>query len=242
MSRLRSLMSAVLLPLAASLGACGGGGGGDSLAPGPSNTYDIAAGVSWLVAHGMQANLAVSGSVTVNGVAMPLTGTGTLALAVGAADTFNSVNVVTQVQTLNATVVSGGQAVTVSSAVSDHYDPATFAFLGETSSSEYDVAQSPIAFPTMVTPGSSGTLGTLSRYTDNNQGVSLGTAQISYVVKAPISASAPAVVELTNAVYDTHGALVETEVRDYSLTTANVMLLESSTVQQGTDTLTVTVQ
>ena len=114
--------------------------------------------------------------------------------------------------------------------------------LGETSTGEYDVASTPITFPTMVMSGSSGTLGTLSRYTDSTQGVSKGTAQISYLVKAPVDASAPAVVEFTNKVYDTHGALQETEVRDYSLTTANVMLLVSSTVQDVNGTLTVTVQ
>ena len=242
MNRLRSVLCAIVLPLAASLGACGGSGGGDSLAPGPSNTYNIAAGVSGLVTKGMKANLAVSGTLTVNGTPLPLTGTGTLSLAAAVAGTFNAATVQAQAETVSVTVVAGGQSASTSSTVTDYYDPATFALLGETSTGEYDVAQSPITFPTMVTPGSSGTLGTLSRYTDNTQGVSVGTAQLSYVVKAPVNASAPAVVELTNAIHDTQGALVETEVRDYSLTTANAMLLVSSTVQKGTDTLTVTVQ
>jgi len=241
MNRFRLVLCAILLPMAALLGACGGGGGGDSLAPGPS-TYDIAAGVSGLVTKGMNANLAVSGSLTINGVPLPLTGTGTLALAPATTGTFNGAAVKTQAVSINVTVVAGGQSASSSSIVSDHYDPTTFALLGETSPGEYDVAQSPIVFPAMVMAGSKGTLGTLSRYADSTQGVSLGTVQISYLVKAPVNASAPAVVELTNTAYDTHGAIFETEVRDYSLTTANVMLLVSSTVQKGTDTLTVTVQ
>ena len=190
----------------------------------------------------MQANLTASGTVIINGVALPLTGTGTLSLAPGAAGTFNGAAVQTQAESIAVTVVAGGQSASTSSTVSDHYDPATFALLGETSTGEYDVASTPITFPTMVMAGSSGTLGTLSRYTDSTQGVSLGTAQISYLVKAPVDASAPAVVEFTNKVYDTHGALLETEVRDYSLTTANVMLLVSSTVQDVNGTLTVTVK
>ena len=241
MNRLRRLMSAIVLSLAASLGACGGGGGGNSLAPGPS-TYDMAAGVSGLVTHGMTANLAASGTLTVNGAPLPLTGTGTLSLAPATAGTFNGATVQTQAVSINVTVVAGGQSASTSSAVLDHYDATTFALLGETSAGEYDVAQTPIAFPATVMAGSNGTLGTLSRYTDSTQGVSLGTVQISYLVKAPVDASAPAVVELTNKAYDTHGAIFETEVRDYSLTTANVMLLVSSTVQKGTDTLTVTVK
>jgi len=241
MSRLRSVLCAIVLPLAASLGACGGSGGGSSLAPGPS-TYDIAAGVSGLVTHGMQANLTASGTVIINGVSLPLTGTGTLSLAPGAAGTFNGTTVQSQAESISLTIAAGGQSASTSSTVSDHYDPATFALLGETSTGEYDVASTPIAFPTMVMSGSSGTLGALSRYTDSTQGVSKGTAQISYLVKAPVDASAPAVVEFTNKVYDTHGALQETEVRDYSLTTGNVMLLVSSTVQDVNGTLTVTVK
>ena len=232
--------STIVLPLAASLCACGGGGDGNSLAPGPSS-YDIAAGVSGLVTHGMQASLAVSGSVTLNAVALPLTGTGTLSLAAGTAGTFNGAAAQTQAESISATVVAGGKSAAYSSSESDYYDPATYALLGETSAAEYDVASAPIAFPAMVMAGSNGTLGTLSRYADSTQGVSLGTVQISYLVKAPVDATAPAIVEITNKVYDTHGALMNTGVRDYSLTTANVMLLVSSTVQNGTDTLTVTV-
>ena len=241
MRLLRFVMVAFVLPAASSLGACGGGGGGNSLAPAPSS-YDIAAGVSGLVQHGMQAGLAVSGTVTLNAVALPLTGTGTLSLAAGTAGMFNGAAVQVQAESVSATVVAGGQSEAYSSSVSDYYDPTTYALLGETSDAEYDVAQSPITFPAMVMAGSSGTLGTLSRYADSTQGVALGTAQISYLVKAPVDASAPAVVEFTTKVYDTHGTLSDTEIRDYSLTTANVMRLVSSTVQNGTDTLTVTVQ
>ncbi len=188
----RFVMSAIVLPLAASLGACGGGGDGNSLAPGPS-TYDIAAGVSGLVTHGMKANLAVSGSLTVNGVLLPLTGTGTLTLDPATAGTFNGAAVQTQAVSINVTVVAGGQSASTSSTVLDHYDATTYALLGETSPGEYDVASAPIAFPAMVMAGSNGTLGTLSRYADSNQGVALGTVQISYLVKAPVNASAPAV-------------------------------------------------
>ena len=241
MRLLRSVMPAIALPCLVLLGACGGGGDGNSLAPGPS-TYDIAAGVSGLATHGMKANLTVSGTVTVSGVAVPLTGTGTLSLAAAVADTFNGAAAQTQAETVSATVVAGGQSAPYSRTVSDHYDPTTYALLGESSPGEYDVAQTPITFPATVTAGSSGTLGTLSRYTDNTLGVSLGTVQISYLVKAPVDANAPAVVEFTNRFFDTNGAMSATAVRDYSLTTANVMLLVSSTVQEGTDTLTVTVK
>ncbi len=72
-----------------------------------------------------------------------------------------------------------GQSAPYSTNVTDYYAGSEGAFLGEASSGEYDVAQSPIVFPTMVVGGSSGILGTLSRYTDNTMSVSLGTEQVS---------------------------------------------------------------
>ena len=232
---------AVALPLIFSLSACGGGSGGTTLGPGTS-TYNIAAGVSGLATHGMKANLVVSGSVTVGGAAVPLSGAGTYSLAAAVTGTFNGAAAVAQVGSVNATVTAGGPPSSYLRSVTDYYDPGSFALLGAASTGEYDVAQAPIAYPTMVAPGSSGTLGTLSRYTDETLSVVLGTAQLSYVLTAPATAGAPATVEFTQKFYDTHQAVTATEVRDYSLTATNTMLLVSSTIQKGTDTLTVTVK
>jgi hypothetical protein len=126
--------------------------------------------------------------------------------------------------------------------VVSYHDPGTFALLGEKSNSEFDVAQAPITYPTMVMAGSSGVLGTLSRYQDMTLSTSLGTTQVSYMVKAPASTSAPATVEITDKVMDTSGALKATDVTVYSITSTNTMLPVSASVQIGSDTLTFTVQ
>ena len=232
---------AVALLLIFSLSACGGGGDGATLGPGPS-TYNIAAGVSGLATHGMKANLIVSGSVTVGAVAVPLSGTGTYSLAAAVTGTFNGAAARAQVGSIYATVIAGGASSSYLRSVTDYYDPGIYALLGEASTGEYDVAQAPITFPTMVAPGSSGTLGTLSRYTDETLGVVLGTAQLSYVLTVPATAGAPATVEFTQKFYDTHQAVTATEVRDYSLTATNTMLLVSLTILKAPDTLTVTVK
>ena len=231
----------VQVALMVSLGACGGGGGGSSLSPGPA-TYNLAAGVSGLVTKGMNANLAISGTLMVKGVATAVTGTGTLALAPAVKAMFNGASAVSQDETVSGTVSGGGQTAPYSANVVDYYDPSTYAFLGETSAQEYDVAQAPITYPTAVMAGSSGALGTVSRYTDNTLGVSLGTSQLSYTIKAPVNASAPATVEITNKIYDTKQALLETDVTDYSLTSTNTMLLVSASAQVNSETLTFTVQ
>ena len=71
---------------------------------------------------------------------------------------------------ISATVTAGGASSAYLRSVTDYYDPGTFALLGEASTGEYNVAQAPITFPAMVAPGSSGTLGTLRRYTDETVG------------------------------------------------------------------------
>ena len=230
----------ILLPLIATLSACGGGGGSSTVGPGPS-TYDLAAGVSGLVTKGMKANLAISGTLTISGVVTPITGTGTLALTAAASGMFNGASALSQSETVSGTVTGGGQTSPYSASVVGYYASSTFAFLGETSAQEYDVAPAPITYPTSVMAGSSGVLGTVSRYTDSTLGVALGTAQMSYAIKAPVNTSSPATVEFTDKIYDTKSALVETDVTDYSLTTANAMLLVSASVQVGTQLLTFTV-
>lgn len=230
-----------LLPPIVSLNACGGGGGGSTLAPEPTS-YDLAAGVSGLVTKGMKANIALSGTLTIGGVATPVTGTGTVTLTAAASGTFNGVAALSQSESVSATITGGGQSVAYSTNIVDYYDPNTFALLGEVRAPETDVAQAPITYPTTVMAGSNGVLGTLSRYADKTLGVVLGTTQISYVIKAPADSKSPATVEFTDKIYDTHQALQATDVSDYSLTSTNTMLLVSAAVQVGTDSLTLTVQ
>ena len=227
---------AMLVPLLVSLGACGGSNN-SNMGPG-ATSYNLATGVTGLVTNGMIANLGITG--TLSGVSV--TGTGTFSLTPAVNDMFNGASAQSQNETVSGTVTNGTTSLPYSTSVVGYYDPGTFAFLGETSNGEFDVAQAPITYPTMVTAGSSGVLGTLSRYADQTLSTSLGTTQVSYVVKAPASTGAPATVEITDKIMDTSGALKATDVTDYSITSTNTMLLVSASVQIGGDTLTFTVQ
>jgi hypothetical protein len=114
--------------------------------------------------------------------------------------------------------------------------------LGEASGSEYDVAQTPFQFPNMVVGGSSGTLGTLSRYTDSTMSVPLGDAQVSYFVTAPADPGSPISVAVTTKIYDTQNALTETDVTNYTMTSSSVISLSAASAQNQTGTLSVTAQ
>ncbi len=90
--------------------------------------------------------------------------------------------------------------------------------------------------------GSSGTLGTLSRYTDSTMSVSLGTAQVSYSVMAPVDPGSPIGVVVTTKIYDTQNTLIETDVTNYTMTSSSVISLSGASAQNQFGTLTVTAQ
>jgi hypothetical protein len=137
-------------------------------------------------------------------------------------------------------VSAAGLSSPYSTMVTEYYAASNNAFLGENDSSEYDVAQSPFEFPTMVVGGSAGTLGTVSRYTDSTMSVSLGSAQVSYSVMAPVDPGSPIGVAVTNKIFNTQNALVETDVTNYTMTSSNVISFASATAQNQSGTLTLT--
>ena len=243
MSRTSTAFAAVAGILAIALTACGGGGGGASAAPPPATTYDLQKGISNLVSQGQTGNVALSGTLMQNGTAVSFTGTGTLTLAPSVAATFNNSAALSQTQTIVGTITAAGQTISLPTiSVVDYYDSGTDAFLGETGPSVYDVAQSPITYPTMVVGGSTGTLGTISNYTDNTMSVSLGTTEVTYAVTAPVDPGSPILVKVTNLNKDPMGTVIETDVWSYTLTSSGILTLTSASAQNATITLLATVQ
>ena len=225
------------------LTACGGGGGGGSAAPPPATTYDLQKGISNLVSQGQTGNVALSGTVTQNGTAVSFTGTGTLTLAPSVAATFNNTAALSQTQTIVGTITAAGQTLSLpTTSVVDYYDSGTDAFLGETGAAAYDVAQSPFTYPTMVVGGSTGTLGTISNYTDNTMSVSVGTTEVTYAVTAPVDPASPILVKVTNLSKDPTGTVIETDVTSYTLTGSGILTLTSASAQSANITLLATVQ
>jgi hypothetical protein len=215
---------------AVALVACGGGGGSDGMGSPPPADFNLQAGIT------------LSGSANVNGVSTPFTGTGTYARAPAVSGTFNGAAAASQAETLSGTITVAGRSTPYSSSVTDYYATGNSAFLGEVEGNEYDVAQSPIEYPTMVVGGSGGVLGTVSRYTDKTMSVSLGTAQVSYTVLAPVDPGSPIGITFTNKIYDTQNTLTETDVTRYTMTSSNVISFVSASVQSQSGTLTVTAQ
>jgi hypothetical protein len=242
MSRTSTALAAVAGIFAIALTACGGGGGG-SAAPPPATTYDLQTGISNLVRQGQTGNLALSGTVMQSGTAVSFTGTGTLTLAPSVAATFNNIAALSQTQTIAGTITAAGQSISLpATSVVDYYDSGTDAFLGETGATAYDVAPSAFMYPTMVVGGSTGTLGTISNYTDSTMSVPVGTTEVTYAVTAPVDPGSPVLVKVTNVSKDPMGTVLETDVTSYSLTGSGVLTITSASAQNATITLLATVQ
>jgi hypothetical protein len=231
----------VVALLASALSACGGGSSSLVTNPAPTS-FDLQTGITGLVMSGQTANVMLSGTAVVNGGSAPFTGSGTLTLAPAVTTTFNAAGALSQIETISGTVTAAGQSTPYSSSVTDFYATGNDAFVGETGTNEYDVAQAAFIYPTAVMAGSSGILGTTSNYTDSTMGVAQGTTQVSYAVIAVAGSSSSVMVAVTEQVYDTQSTLVDTDVTNYSLTDAGALLLVSASVQNSSGTLAVTVQ
>jgi len=229
-----SFIPAIAL-LAASLSACHGSGSMTTAA-----TFSLQAGYAYLLANGQTSSVTLSGDAIVNGVSTSFTGSGTLTLSPGMANTFNGTAGVSQNETISGTVTTGGQSANYLSSVTDYYSGGTPTLLGESASGEYDVAQPPFDYPTMVDGGSNGSLGTLDRYSDSTMSLSLGTIQVSYSVLPPDQMGTPQrVVEVTATIYDIQNIVVETDIIKYTLSSTGTMIFDGATVQSGTGNLAV---
>jgi hypothetical protein len=191
-----------------------------------------------MVTNSLSANVSLSGTVVVNGVSTAFTGSGTFTRPPAVGATFDGTAALSQTTTVAGTITTNVQTAPYSTSVTDYYASSDSAFLGEVSSSEYDVAQAPILFPNMGV--GSGTLGTLSRYTDSTMSVSLGTAQLSYVVMIPVDPGSSMGIAVTTKIYDTQNTLLETDVTNYTMTSSNVISLSGASAQNQSGTLTVT--
>jgi hypothetical protein len=220
---------------------CGCGGGHGTAGSSPAN-YNLQAGIANMVTSGFTVNVSLSGSATVDGVSNPFTGSGTFTRAPGLSTTFDGTAGLSQSTAIAGTITVAGQSAPYSSNVTDYFASSGGSFLGETSNSEYDVAQSPIVFPTMIVGGSDGSLGTLSRYVDSTMSVSLGTEQLSYSVTAPVDPGSPIAVAVTTKIYDTQNALIETDVTNYTMTSSDVIALSGASAQTPSGMVSLTVQ
>src|ERR1700723_4014186 len=138
----RALRAYLALCFAILMSACGGGGyHAPAPMPPPAVNFDLQAGMAEMVTNGLSSNVALSGTVMVNGVSTAFTGSGTFARPPAVSAMFNGSAAMSQTTTVTASIMAAGQTSPYSTSVTDYYAGSDSAFLGEVSAGEYDVAQ-----------------------------------------------------------------------------------------------------
>jgi hypothetical protein len=169
-------------------------------------------------------------------------GTGILSVSSGTSGMFNGGAALLQTTTISGKIDVGGSSTPYTSSVVNAYESGSgiAAILGESQSTEFDVASAPIMIPSSV--GTTAVvLGTLSRYTDSTLSVALGTVQISVDVEVQAAdPGSPEVVRFTFRSYDMSGVLVETDTQSYDLTEASALSFYAATANGTSGSLSVT--
>ena len=215
---IKDLKFALLSTAVVSLVACGGGGGGGGTAGPVTSTlsFPIGTGVKSLAASGLSKNFSISGSCT---------GTGTkTASPANTPSVFEGVTGFSATVTLTMTVAAPctSLAQSYTSYVDTNYVPLGFNSIGV----NYGVYLTPPVYPTSVSVGATGIIGTENLYTNSTKTVSNGTTVSSYVVTADTATTA--IIDLIGKIYDATSTLTATE-QDYYRIDASGALTPLST-------------
>lgn len=235
----------------ASLGAallfgCGGGSSGGtsgtaspsppsaSTAPSPTppltTSFPLATALATLSANGLSASLNASG--TVKGVSV--SGTGSFSESAAIAAMFAGQAALQQIVALNATLTANIIPVSYSySTVADMYSDSSYRTLGMTDTSEYDVAAAPFSYPTTVTIGETGSLGTMNRYSDSTKTTVLGTIASTYRVEADTTPNTAIFDEVDQSLDLNHNVTTTVEIKYRITSTGGISLAGVSVVNSN---------
>lgn len=218
------------LAMAALLAACGGGGGGGgdtSGTPGAGNPpvaattpFPLATGYQALISTGENNNFGLSGSCT--GSATITTAAATTAATFEGVAGFSA----GQVSTINLT---NCQPATGTTTGTSYYNSSRLPIGFSIAGGEYDVATAaPTAIPATVVVNDSGTIATLTSYSNNTKATVTGKRVISYLIEADTSATA--ITNIITRSFNTADQLLSTQQSRYRMVADGSLKLISITV------------
>jgi hypothetical protein len=222
---MKALKLAGSCAFALSLLACGGGGGGGSPAGPVTSTlsFPLQAAYSALLAAGYTKNYTITGSCS--GTASETDGPAT-----GGATFEGTGGRLSVAVSFSRTLTNCTPQSTVTTSVA-YYDT-NYIPLGEnTVGGNYSVFLTPPVFPTTVTVGATGVVGTITRYTNSTKGTVAGRGDFSYVIEADTASTA--IVNLIDKEYDASGTLTATGQSRYRIAATGALVPVSIDVQQA---------
>jgi len=215
---------ALPLLLLAGLSGCGGGGGGGGAPSGPVTStlsFPVQSGMNTLFANGFAKSFTISGTCSGSGTrtAGPAT----------TATTFEGVAALSAVGTINFSYTNCTPATTAQTFTA-YYNSSNYLPLGMNSVGvNYAVYLTPPTYPTSVTVGGTGIIGTQTLYTDSTKTTGNGHVDGSYVVTADTASTA--IVTMIGKIYNAAGTLTATEQDAWRITATGALTPVSVDIQ-----------
>ncbi|MET3106805.1 hypothetical protein AAKU67_002664 [Oxalobacteraceae bacterium GrIS 2.11] len=217
----------------ASLSACGGGGGGggavSATPPVSTQTFDYHAAnlKSYQAGQNVSFTVTQTGSVKCNGTAS------LIQTPFNTAATFNptpsqsvSAFSATTTVTLNWTdCTPASQAISTT----DYISASNSTPLGISQNGTFGVFSIAPVYPSSVTVGQSGSLGTIQQYTDSTESAGAGYQNFEYAVSAGTGSSSVTITG-TQQEYDASNTLVVTETDVAQLSSSGTLTITSMTI------------
>lgn len=196
------------------LSACGGGSGGStatslSSTTSQATTFPISAAIKNLVTKGYAANVTLSGKVGTNTVS----GSGTSGWSAGVQTQFEGQSAIDAVDNENITAVVNGASPRTVSSITHQYFSKDFAPLGQLDQDgTYYVVTSFSGWPAAAKVGDSGTLASITVYSDASKGSITGKQAFKYSMEADGSNTA---ILLMSAVQtdNTNKVVLQSDIR-----------------------------
>jgi hypothetical protein len=231
--RLLTLKSAsifLFLPIMVYLTSCGNGGGGG----GGGSPASVTSTLSFPLQTGEKASI-IRGSSTYYAISGTCGGTASTASSTPVPATFEGVSGISSSSTIILNLTNCTPSYNANT-YTDYYD-SNYVPLGRVvAGGKYSVYLTPPISPASVKIGDTGSIGTLTIYTDSTKTISDGQAVISYVVE-PDTANT-AIINMIWKFYNSNGVLTSTE-QDRSMIAANGTLTNvSSDIQYANGSTT----
>jgi hypothetical protein len=215
------------------LAACGGGGYSSGSAGAGMLSFPLQGAYSALIAGGFTKSYTVSG--TCSGTA-----TETDTAAAGGA-TFEGVGGRLSVTTTFMTNYSGCALASGTTTSVSYYD-SNYTPLGvNTTGGTYSVFTTPPSFPGSVMVGSTGAIGTITRYTDSSKATVAGHGDFTYIVEADASSMYPVYTDIVNLIdkeFDASNTLTSTQQSRYRIAGTGALTPVSIDIQQANGSTT----
>ena len=237
-----SISTLVFLATAIILSACGGGGGGGasdsgSAAASSSKTFPINVAIANAVVSGFDAPFVVSGTASSGTTSASVTGQGSYSWVPAITATFDSRSALDAATVASLSLTVNGNTVSTPSTFHQYFSTGNFYPLGQIDAEDgtYYLVTLFSGWPVAARVGDSGTLGTVTIYTDYNRTAISGYQQWSYTIEADTAETA--IFAWTSVETDPNHANPSTQTDRYRVTSAGGITFVSSRAVASDSTL-----